>query len=217
MAPPLAAGALHLWRFPLDSSPDDLTTLKTLLSEDELQRVARLLDPRKAQDFVVGRGRLRQILAAYLAVDPLQIIFSYGSHGKPALQFPAAMGLTFNLTHSSAWALLVVARGMEVGVDLEKSDPRLDYARLAARFFTPEENAALAATTEGRRRREFYRLWTRKEARLKGAGGGFSSTDVHLAPSRFTRSFWLAPGYVGSLACSAVIVSIQRFSLGWDL
>jgi 4'-phosphopantetheinyl transferase len=186
--------------------------LKSLLSADELQRAARLLDPRKVQDFIVGRGRLRQILASYLAADPAQIIFTYGLHGKPTLQAPAAMGLTFNLTHSGAWALLVVARNTEVGVDLEKSDPRLDYARLAARFLTPEENAALAAVPETRRRRKFYRLWTRKEARLKGEGGGFSSEDVHPAASWYTRSFWLAPGYVGSLACSAESGSMQRFS-----
>lgn len=213
---PLTAGGLHLWRFPLEPSPHDLPLLQKLLTADELQRAARLLDPRKAQAFSVGRARLRQILASYLAVEPAQIVFAYGRHGKPALQSPAATSLTFNLTHSGAWALLVVARGMEVGVDLEKIDPRLDYERLAARFLTPEENSALAATPEGRRRREFYRLWTCKEARLKGEGGGFSTADADSTASWFTRRFWLAPGYVGCLACAAAIASLQRFSIATD-
>ena len=215
-APPLAAEELHLWRFPLDPSSHDLPLLQKLLSSDELQRAARLLDPRKAQAFSVSRARLRQILASYLAVAPAQIEFCYGPHGKPALQAPVATSLTFNLTHSGAWALLVVARGREVGVDLEKIDPCLDYERLAARFLTPEENAALTAAPEGRRRRKFYRLWTGKEARLKGEGGGFSASDLHLSASWFTRNFWLAPGYVGSVACAVAIVSIQRFSMGCD-
>lgn len=211
-APPLAAGELHLWRFPLEPSPPDLTHLKSYLSSDELHRAARLLDPRKAQAFIVGRARLRQILASYLAVAPAQIVFAYGPHGKPALPAPATTSLTFNLTHSGAWALLVVARGMEVGVDLEKIDPYLDYERLAARFFSPEENTALAAAPEGRRRREFYRLWTSKEARLKGEGRGFSVSDGAAQAGWTTRFFWLGRGYVGALACIETIRSFRRFS-----
>jgi 4'-phosphopantetheinyl transferase len=209
-APQLAAGELHLWRFPLDSPVQDLHPLQTLLSSDELQRAARLLDPSKAQAFIVGRARLRQILASYLAVDPAQISFTYGQHGKPSLLAPAT-SLNFNLSHSGALALLAVAQGMEIGVDLEKIDPLLDYQRLASRFFTPEENAALAAVPEGRRRRGFYRLWTCKEARLKGEGGGFS-TPVWSAPEGWTtRSFWLGRGYAGAVACSDASYILQRF------
>lgn len=213
--PQLAAGDVHLWRFPLDTSPPELTTLKKLLSSDEEQRAVRLLDSRKAQSLIVGRGRLRQILAAYLRVDPAQIAFAYGRHGKPALQAPAATDLTFNLTHSGAWALLVVARGVEVGIDLEKIDPHLDYEPLVTCFFTPEENSALATVPELRRRRTFYRLWTKKEARLKGEGGGFSVPAESDQAGWTTRTFWLGRGYVGNVACEAAVVSIQRFQ--WNV
>jgi 4'-phosphopantetheinyl transferase len=212
-APLLAAGEVHLWRFPLEPSPLDLPFLQKLLSVDELHRAARLLDPQKASAFIVGRARLRQILASYLVVDPTQIAFVYGQHGKPALLSPVAL-LNFNLTHSGVWAVLAVAPGMEIGVDLEKIDPCLDYQCLATRFFTPEETSALAAAPEARRRREFYRLWTCKEARLKGEGGGFSAS-LGRAPERWTtRSFWLGHGYVGALACNDTIRSFRRFSCG---
>lgn len=212
--PQLAAGELHLWRFHLDTSPSELTALKKLLSSDEEQRAARLLDPHKAQALIVCRGRLRQILAAYLAIDPAQIAFAYGRHGKPALLAPAATDLTFNLTHSGAWALLVVARGIEVGIDLEKIDPHLDYEPLVACFFTPEENSFLSTVPELRRRRTFYRLWTKKEARLKGEGGGFSVPAESAQAGWTTRSFWLGRGYVGIVACVAAVAAIQRFQ--WD-
>ena len=213
-APPLAAGDLHLWRFPLDASPDDLPFLQKFLSADELQRAARLLDRRKAQDFIVGRGRLRQILAAYLAADPAQIVFSYGSHGKPTLQSPSATSLTFNLSHSGAWALLAVARGMEVGVDLERIDPALDYAALAARFFTAAENALLLAAPEAQRRRRFYRLWTRKEALFKGQGQGFSGAVKGAEGDWQLQSFWLGPGYVGTVASAGEIQTLRRWQVG---
>lgn len=209
--PQLAAGDVHLWRFPLDPSPH---ALSRHLAPDEQQRAARLLDPRKAQSFIVGRACLRQILAAYLAVDPAQISFSYGTQGKPAVLSPVTT-LTFNLSHSGAWGLLAVAQGMEIGVDLEKIDPTLDYERLAARFFSPEENAALVAAPVVRRRRIFYRLWTRKEARLKGGGGGFSAPFGRMSAGWATRSFWPGRGYAGIVACEAAVMSIQRFQ--WDV
>lgn len=209
-APQLAAGEVHLWRFPLASSPVSLPTLKSTLAADELQRAARLLDPRKAASFIVARARLRQILASYLAVDPAEIAFTYGEQGKPALLEPAST-LTFNLSHSGAWALLAVAQGMEIGVDLEQIDPFLAYERLAARFFSPEENAALLAAPEVRRRRQFYRLWTRKEAQLKGVGGGFSAPGGMKPTGWSTRSFWLGRGYVATLASILSIGDVTRF------
>lgn len=212
LPPQLAAGEVHLWRFPLDPFPHDLHSLQRLLSLDEQQRAARLLDPRKAQAFIVARARLRQILASYLSVDPAQISFTYGEQGKPALLSPATI-LTFNLSHSGDLALLAVAQGMEVGVDIEKIEPSLDYQRLAARFFSSEENAALMAAPKARRRRMFYRLWTKKEAQLKGAGGGFSAPPGRTSVRWSTRTFWLGRGYVAALASIASIGSVRRFCL----
>src|SRR5512133_38012 len=76
-APSLPRGTVHLWRFPLDSSPSELSVLKGYLSADELLRAERLLNRRKAQHFVVGRGRLRQILGSYLHFDPAALDFIY--------------------------------------------------------------------------------------------------------------------------------------------
>ena len=56
--PELTTGAVHLWRFPLDSND----SLEHLLNDEEMQRARRLLIPDKARDFVVARARLRQIL-----------------------------------------------------------------------------------------------------------------------------------------------------------
>ena len=212
--PLLSPGEVHLWRFPLDLSLVNLSFLKSFLSPDEAQRAERLLDHQKAQAFVVGRGRLRQILGSYLHCQPSFLDFAYNIHGKPALKSPRKKDLSFNLSHSGEWGVLALTTGAEIGVDLEQSDPLLDYARLAARFFSAAENSALAGVQPQRRRRAFYRLWTRKEALLKGEGRGFSSPDG-LGPRGWTmRSFWLAPGYVAAVACNGGIHSVQRWQVG---
>ncbi|PKN11647.1 MAG: 4'-phosphopantetheinyl transferase [Deltaproteobacteria bacterium HGW-Deltaproteobacteria-4] len=211
-APPvtrsLPPGEVHLWRIPLTISSEEISLLHTLLCADEWQRAKRLLDRRKAQDFIVGRGRLRQILASYLHSDPVAIEFTCGMHGKPALTSNA---LQFNLSHSGAWAVLALRADAAVGVDLERIDPALDYAALAARFFTSAENELLLAAPTAQRRRRFYRLWTRKEALLKGQGRGFSVSAEQEAGDWRLQSFWIAPGYVGTVACAGEIPTLRRW------
>ena len=208
--PLLPPGEVHLWRFPLVCSSVVFPSLKTLLSPDELRRAERLLDARKAQAFIVGRGRLRQILGAYLQSDPATIDFAYGRAGKPGLYNPRET-LHFNLSHAGDWGVLALSSASALGADLEKIDLDLDYAALAARFFTAAENADLLAAAPQRQRRRFYRLWTRKEALLKGQGRGFTASAGTEEGQWQLRSFWLGPGYVGTVACAGEIRALRRW------
>ena len=211
---------VHLWRFPLVSQEP----LEHLLDEQELQRAKSLLRPDKARALVVARARLRQILAGYLALAPQELTFAYGPVGKPEL-----VGLVappaFNLAHSGNWGLCAVAGRGEVGVDVETITPALDYASLARRFFSEAENQWLRDCREARRRRCFFRIWTRKEAWLKGKGGGFSEPDqalgaAHLAVGcSYDGTWWLrnvpvARGVVAALALSRESSAVQCWN-GW--
>ena len=213
--PELTAEEVHLWRFPLNSPKP----LERLLNEEEQKRAQRLLIPDKARAFVVARARLRQILAGYLDLDPETLRFTYGQSGKPAL-IGVADAPAFNLAHSGNWGLCAVAKDGEVGVDIETLDPELDYARLAKRFFSTAENEWLQKCPLHRRRRFFFRIWTRKEAWLKGKGGGFSDPDqdigpVHLAGCcTYDGSWWLrrlpiTRHYLSALAVSREFSSVQ--------
>ncbi len=207
LAPLLAPGEIHLWRVPLAPLPDDLAPLKQFLCAAESARADRLLDRQKGAKFILCRARLRQILATYLQSDPARIEFSYGLYGKPALTAAAGNRLHFNLSHAGHWAVLALSADAPLGVDIEKIDPLLDYAKLAARFFSAAENGELNASAPQRRRRVFYRLWTRNEARLKGEGRGFSAPTMAAEILWQVRSFWLAPGYVAAVASVGVIKS----------
>jgi 4'-phosphopantetheinyl transferase len=226
LAPPslldLKSDEVHLWRFPLVCSD----SLESLLDEQELQRAKLLRSPDKARSFVVARARLRQILSGYLGREPQSLRFSYGPAGKPALA-GLVDSLSFNLAHSGNWCVCAVVGRGEVGVDVETINPGLDYAKLARRFFSETENKWLRACPEPRRLRCFYRIWTRKEAWLKGKGGGFSDPDqdiglAHLAGSCtcdgswWLRSFPLARHSLATLAVSQEFSLVQRWD-AWTL
>ena len=215
-APPskitLSKSLVHLWRFRIDLPGDNIAALKKLLSRDELVRADRLLDPEKSTRFVAARGRLRQILARYLNIPPAGIEFSYGAHGKPRLADETEKNLTFNLSHAGDWGLLVVASGIDVGVDIEKIDPQLEYEKVAARIFSPAETARLGQYCLARRRRAFFRIWTCKEAGLKGQGFGFStSASVRQDAGWLIRSFAVDRDYLGAVAVAGHATLVQRW------
>lgn len=121
------------------------------------------------------RRRMREILGQLLcrhagaAVAPR---LALGPQGKPfAPEWPE---LQFNLSHSGAFGLIALARGVPVGVDIEARRRRIDAGSLAQRFFSAGEAAALGALEEARRQETFLALWTRKEALLKALGSGLS-------------------------------------------
>jgi 4'-phosphopantetheinyl transferase len=83
-------------------------------------------------------------------------------------------------------ALIAVAIGREVGVDLEHIRPLSDAEAIARRFFSPAETAALLSVPEYARIRAFFNCWTRKEAYIKAIGDGLTfpldQFEVSLAP-----------------------------------
>jgi len=80
----------------------------------------RLYRPADRDRFVVGRGILRKILSAYLALPPGQLRFTYNGYGKPAVSDDQNdRALNFNLSHSAGLILYAVTGGRGVGIDIE--------------------------------------------------------------------------------------------------
>jgi 4'-phosphopantetheinyl transferase len=182
--PRLAADEVHVWRIPLDCGEEVLSRLHESLADDERQRAARFHFEKDRRHFIAGRGALRSLLAGYLERRPEQVRFAYTNYGKPLLADEAA--LRFNLTHSHGLALLAVTRGREIGVDVERIRDNLEGEKLAERFFSPREVAALHSLPPELRREAFFHCWTRKEAYIKAVGKGLSlpldQFDVTLRP-----------------------------------
>jgi len=219
--PRLAADEVHVWRIALDCDDAILSRLRESLADDEQQRAARFHFEKDRRHFIAGRGALRSLLAGYLEQRPEQVRFTYTTYGKPLLADDAgASALRFNLTHSHGLALLAVTRGREVGIDVERIRDNLEGEKLAERFFSPREVAALRSLPLELRREAFFHCWTRKEAYIKAVGKGLSLAldqfDVTLHPGEpaalvathhdphdvgrwLMRSLAPAEGYVGAL------------------
>jgi 4'-phosphopantetheinyl transferase len=175
-APPsslaLPGAEVHVWRIELAQPPPVVAELNTLLSADEIERARLFYFARDRRNFAVARGAMRQILSRYLGADPRRLTFTKGPFGKPSLRDPK---LRFNLSHSGGWALLAVASGREVGVDIEEIRAIDDAVTIAARYFSPAESRKLrevlgSAVGEV----AFFNCWTRKEAFIKAIGHGLS-------------------------------------------
>ena len=147
------------------------SALWELVSDDERARARRFRFERDRDRFVARRALLRAVLGRACSRDPRRLRFAYGPHGKPRLD---GAETAFSASHSHGLAAFAVARGAEVGIDVERMRDDVDVDGLARRFFAPAEAAALAALAEPERRRAFFAYWTAKEAFVKAIGRGLS-------------------------------------------
>jgi 4'-phosphopantetheinyl transferase len=167
-------GEVHIWRVNLDRPQPEVAALERHLSPDELERAARFRFARDRRRYVVARGVLRALLGRVLSIRAIDVCLQYGAQGKPALAHAHDSDVQFNLAHSHELALIALACGAALGVDVEYQRELDDAERLARRFFSAQEVAALLAAPAAQRKTTFFRIWTRKEAFIKATGKGLS-------------------------------------------
>lgn len=151
-----------------------LTEYRALLSDDELQRLSNYRSAHAAKEFLIGRALLRTALAQRLHVEPKQLVFARNEDGKPQLSHPSNQQWHFNLSHERSWVVLMLSMLGPVGVDVEGHARRNNLTAIAQRFFSPEENTALAQCNESDWRNYFFAIWTLKEAHAKALGCGLA-------------------------------------------
>jgi 4'-phosphopantetheinyl transferase len=165
----LTGNDIHVVRVRLDVA---IGCAADLLDDDERHRASRFVFERDHRRFVIAHAWVRILLGRCLSRRPESLRFVAGPHGKPALA-DAAIDLRFNLSHAGERALVALALGRDVGVDIEE-ERQIDALELASRFFAPAESEALRALAPSERIPAFFRCWTRKEAFIKALGEGLS-------------------------------------------
>jgi 4'-phosphopantetheinyl transferase len=177
----LRAGEVHIWGASLDICGPVLEELTGLLSGEERRRAGKLKSARDGDRFIAARGTLRQLLARNLHADPSAIEFSLNPYGKPSLKKDMNPDdIRFNVSYSNELMLIAVSRGMEVGVDIEYMRPDIECVELAKQFFTTGEAASLCSLPREEMLKNFYRVWTCKEAYIKATGLGLSMPLNHF-------------------------------------
>jgi 4'-phosphopantetheinyl transferase len=180
----LQDASVHVWAVVLDEESFDVIRWRSLLSSDEQVRAAKFKFDRDRRRYVVAHTALREILAGYLETAAANLEFVEVGNGKPKLAASfGASGFEFNLSHSHERALIAVARGRELGIDIEFINADFPFSEVAGRFFTAKEVAALRALPVHLQRHAFYKCWTSKEAFLKAKGTGLSGKldEVEIA------------------------------------
>ena len=173
----LPDGVVHLW-FAFPDEWEDPTLMESaphLLGEEEMNRMEKFHFPEHGRSYLVSHFLLRTTLSRYSEHLPKSWRFIYNEYGKPRLDPDlGATPLDFSLSHTKGISVVGVTRGREIGVDVEQAERSVKAAELSKRFFSTEENAALAKLPPGRLQAQFPLYWTLKEAYIKALGRGLS-------------------------------------------
>ena len=123
---------------------------------------------RRTDRSLAARAALRALLAR--TTGRQDWILNRTANGKPFLQTAdGAPGPAVSLSHSGTTIAVAIAPSGEVGIDVERHQPR-DFGALAAQAFGPAERADVARLGED----AFYRIWTLREAMAKATGEGLA-------------------------------------------
>lgn len=167
-----SSDCIDLWR--LDLSDSKLDARKDSLADAECRRADKFAFAADRNRFVRSRVALREILAAILNCRVEKIVFRYNPHDRPELAWPVVNDIQFNLSHAGDVALIAIAKGSRVGVDLDRVGRTTGWGPIARRSFSAMELTALFALPEIHQEAAFYRTWTQKEAYTKAIGDGYS-------------------------------------------
>lgn len=157
----------------LPSAESRLADHLAVLSDLERARAARFRFAADRIRSVVARASLRRLLGSYLGLDPIDVSFAEGPHGKPLLADERCT-LSFNTAHSGGLVVHVVSECSVVGIDVERIRFEPLGEAMLGEFLTRAEASRLRRMPLAAAHREAHRLWTHKEAYLKALGTGLS-------------------------------------------
>ncbi|WP_380285855.1 4'-phosphopantetheinyl transferase family protein [Kitasatospora purpeofusca] len=167
---------VELWLLDAAAVPVDRAALGRL-DEEEHRRAARFVREADRTTYLAAHVALRGVLGRRLGAAPESLVFvrepcpdCSGPHGRPRLADGGPGAPHFSLSHGGGRVLIGVA-AVPVGVDVEPL-PGAESVEVLSPALHPAERAELADVGPADRPRAFARLWTRKEAYLKGLGIG---------------------------------------------
>lgn len=151
----------------------DDPALRDLLDAAERARADRKRAP---SPFVTAHAHVRRVLGDLLGVDPASLAFdrhcpTCGStqHGKPTIVGHPQW--SYSLSYTDALAVVAVAQGPELGVDVEHVT-EADFGGFAQVTLAPEEADGFAGHEGEALLAARAQVWARKEAILKATGHG---------------------------------------------
>lgn len=168
--------SIHVWHTNFEAHCTFYKIFQSWLAEEEKIRAEKLKSDYR-QNFILGRGVLRSLLAHYTGQIPKKITFSYTPSGKPMFIPPYSdKQVEFNISHSRNKLALAFTLNTSIGVDLEYKSSRKYMDKIAYRFLASDNYERLQRLNGKRKINAFFNAWVRHEATLKALG---SSLKTH--------------------------------------
>ena len=161
-----------------DTRSAPAAAIDRLVTDEDRERLSPAARPLRRAQYLAGRALLRFALERWTGLPAAAHRLRVREGGKlECLDGPA-----ISVSHDGACIAVAVASHGEIGIDLQRAEPRRHTAEISRRHFSEAENAWLDdAGPEA-----FYELWVLKEAYLKARGtglaGGLDSLECHIEP-----------------------------------
>jgi len=174
-------GNVVVWMAEVSTSLDALRFLEPCLDAQERERAARFHFAEDRARYVWGRGLVRNLLGCYLSQEPETIDLAVTDRGRP--YFPGDETMHFSITHSHNLVAVGLTARARVGIDIEYMERKLNLEDLAERILSAEDFRVFQVLPDRVMVPTFFRIWTRKEAYLKGTGEGITDALKEITVS----------------------------------
>ncbi len=161
----------QLWQADLRQlAPGIEERLMPMLSHSEQQKLDRLQQSNRRNEFILSRALMRMALSENYHQPYEAWQFLESPNAAPKLETPHNGTLLISLSHSAHHVVLAIS-DQAVGIDIERVQARKQYLSIARKVFTPAQQASFSGLTEQQSQQKFFELWTQKEALVKAMAG----------------------------------------------
>lgn len=163
------------------NNKEKLRDLLPYVSEKSIKKVNRLLHIKDKYRTLLGEILVRLVIAKRHSIANCDYKILTNNYGKPYLH--NINNFEFNISHAGDWVVCAID-DTPIGIDVEKIKV-INYSEIAQRFFAKNENRFLKDTSEHKKLRCFFKIWTLKESYIKAVGKGLSiplkSFDIDIS------------------------------------
>jgi 4'-phosphopantetheinyl transferase len=198
---------VEVWQVRVSTDLDVMLQQQSFLDAAELQRANAFRRTEDRARFMTARYALRVLLGARVCVAPQTLRFASTGNGKPTLE--CQPDLSFNVSHSGAFALIALSAERLVGVDIERADAAFNWQTIADLVCTDDERREIEHLPTWEQALPFLRCWTAKEALLKAVGIGIGTELRAVTVKPFAEGVQRPKATPGSAAADAAALSFH--------
>lgn len=160
-----------------NAEPVGLTRVLDNLGSHDRQRYTTFRSAKRRQEFLLGRWLLHLATRKWLGND-FEIKIDSSPSGVPTVMVPEGYpSITASLSHAGGWFACALTSSGALGIDIEPIVKR-DFEAMDDLAFSEAGYTPIARLPADIQPREFYKRWTRHEARYKVIQAGHRSSPM---------------------------------------